>query len=257
MLAGVSVDYYVRLEQGRDLTPSESVLDALARALRLDDTERAHLIALARPPADPVRDAGHGRQRRGPAERPDADRRARSAGVRPGSADGHPRDEPDGARPADRLRRPAYSASATTPAGSSSTPQPAASTSTGLSWRATTSRSCATMSPSTRTIRSYVSSSASSRWPAPSSERGGPSTTSLPATPARSATATPVVGEMTIHFEAMQLADDDQLLFIYSVEPGTRSHDAMRLLATWAATQDAEAAHETPRDVDDRTSPMT
>ena len=44
-LAGVSVDYYVRLEQGRDLTPSESVLDALARALRLDDTERAHLIA--------------------------------------------------------------------------------------------------------------------------------------------------------------------------------------------------------------------
>ena len=48
MLAGVSVDYYVRLEQGRDLTPSESVLDALARALRLDDTERAHLIALAR-----------------------------------------------------------------------------------------------------------------------------------------------------------------------------------------------------------------
>jgi transcriptional regulator with XRE-family HTH domain len=49
MLAGVSVDYYVRLEQGRDLTPSESVLDALARALRLDDTERAHLFALARP----------------------------------------------------------------------------------------------------------------------------------------------------------------------------------------------------------------
>ena len=53
MLGGVSVDYYVRLEQGRDLTPSESVLDALARALRLDETERAHLIALARPPRIP------------------------------------------------------------------------------------------------------------------------------------------------------------------------------------------------------------
>ena len=53
MLAGVSVDYYVRLEQGRDLTPSESVLDALARALRLDDTEREHLNALARPPRIP------------------------------------------------------------------------------------------------------------------------------------------------------------------------------------------------------------
>ena len=53
MLAGVSVDYYVRLEEGRDLTPSDSVLDALARALRLDDTERTHLIALARPPRIP------------------------------------------------------------------------------------------------------------------------------------------------------------------------------------------------------------
>ncbi|MDY7090723.1 MAG: helix-turn-helix transcriptional regulator [Actinomycetota bacterium] len=48
-LAGVSVDYYVRLEQGRNLNPSEAVLDALARALRLDDTERAHLFDLARP----------------------------------------------------------------------------------------------------------------------------------------------------------------------------------------------------------------
>jgi transcriptional regulator with XRE-family HTH domain len=48
-LAGVSVDYYVRLERGRNLNPSESVLDALARALSLNDTERDHLYALARP----------------------------------------------------------------------------------------------------------------------------------------------------------------------------------------------------------------
>jgi transcriptional regulator with XRE-family HTH domain len=48
-LAGVSVDYYVRLEQGRNLNPSEAVLDAIARALRLDDAERAHLFHLARP----------------------------------------------------------------------------------------------------------------------------------------------------------------------------------------------------------------
>jgi transcriptional regulator with XRE-family HTH domain len=46
-LARVSVDYYIRPEQGRDLTPPESVLDAPARALRLDDTQRAHLFALA------------------------------------------------------------------------------------------------------------------------------------------------------------------------------------------------------------------
>jgi transcriptional regulator with XRE-family HTH domain len=49
LLAGVSADYYVRLEQGRDQHPSEQVLDALARALRLDDDATAHLHELARP----------------------------------------------------------------------------------------------------------------------------------------------------------------------------------------------------------------
>lgn len=46
-LAGVSTDYYTRLEQGRHQTPSDSVLDAIAGALRLDDAERAHLYTLA------------------------------------------------------------------------------------------------------------------------------------------------------------------------------------------------------------------
>ena len=45
-LAGVSVDYYVRLEQGRDVRPSAGVLDAIARALQLDDAERDHLHRL-------------------------------------------------------------------------------------------------------------------------------------------------------------------------------------------------------------------
>jgi transcriptional regulator with XRE-family HTH domain len=49
MLAGVSVDYYVRLEQGRDSHPSEQVLEALARVLQLDDDAIAHLHELARP----------------------------------------------------------------------------------------------------------------------------------------------------------------------------------------------------------------
>ncbi|WP_084955646.1 helix-turn-helix transcriptional regulator [Thermoactinospora rubra] len=49
LLAGVSVPYYVRLEQGRAGNVSEEVVDAVARALGLDETERAHLHALARP----------------------------------------------------------------------------------------------------------------------------------------------------------------------------------------------------------------
>ncbi|MFJ5885535.1 helix-turn-helix transcriptional regulator [Kitasatospora cineracea] len=49
-LSGVSVDYYVRLEQGRATQPSEQVLDALARVLGLDATEQEHLHRLARQP---------------------------------------------------------------------------------------------------------------------------------------------------------------------------------------------------------------
>lgn len=48
LLAGVSVDYYVRMERGNLAGASESVLDALASALQLDDAERDHLFALAR-----------------------------------------------------------------------------------------------------------------------------------------------------------------------------------------------------------------
>ncbi|MEV6903759.1 helix-turn-helix transcriptional regulator [Amycolatopsis sp. NPDC051372] len=48
-LAGVSVDYYVRLERGRNLNVSESVLDAISRALQLNDLERTHLFTLAKP----------------------------------------------------------------------------------------------------------------------------------------------------------------------------------------------------------------
>jgi transcriptional regulator with XRE-family HTH domain len=61
MLAGVSADYYVRLEQGRDQHPSEQVVEALARALQLDDDAAAHLHELARP-------APRRRRRRSPAK---------------------------------------------------------------------------------------------------------------------------------------------------------------------------------------------
>ncbi|MFD1713763.1 helix-turn-helix transcriptional regulator [Amnibacterium flavum] len=46
MLAGISADYYLRLERGRDAHPSGQVLDALARVLRLDDVERDYLRGL-------------------------------------------------------------------------------------------------------------------------------------------------------------------------------------------------------------------
>jgi transcriptional regulator with XRE-family HTH domain len=55
MLAGVSTDYYVRLEQGRERRPSDQVLGALARVLRLDPDATDYLYELARPRAWPRR----------------------------------------------------------------------------------------------------------------------------------------------------------------------------------------------------------
>jgi transcriptional regulator with XRE-family HTH domain len=51
-LAGISVDYLVRIEQGRDRNPSPSVVNALANAMRLDVTEREHLRHLAKLSSD-------------------------------------------------------------------------------------------------------------------------------------------------------------------------------------------------------------
>lgn len=61
MLAGISADYYLRLERGRDRNPSVQVLESIARVLRLDDDHVAHLLSL-------VTDLPRQRKRRPPKE---------------------------------------------------------------------------------------------------------------------------------------------------------------------------------------------
>lgn len=68
MLAGISTDYYLRLEQGRDRNPSPQVLDAIARALTLDQDAADHLIGLTQ--AQGNRAAAR-RRSRGRAPRPE------------------------------------------------------------------------------------------------------------------------------------------------------------------------------------------
>ncbi len=63
-LAGVSLTYYTRLEQGHAPNVSTAVLDAIARALRLSTVERAHLFELARPAELPVAPASDGQHAR-------------------------------------------------------------------------------------------------------------------------------------------------------------------------------------------------
>lgn len=60
-LAGISVEYLTQLERGHLAGASETVLDALARALQLDEAERTHLFDLARAASTPRRGAGRGR----------------------------------------------------------------------------------------------------------------------------------------------------------------------------------------------------
>src|SRR5919205_1443310 len=64
-LAGVSVAYYTRLEQGNGRNVSAEVLDSIARALRLTDAEHAHLTHLAKPKAHKKKPAARQQQVRG------------------------------------------------------------------------------------------------------------------------------------------------------------------------------------------------
>ena len=54
----------------------------------------------------------------------------------------------------------------------------------------------------------------------------------------------PLVGELKLSFESMELVADPGLsMFVYTAEPGSRSEQALNLLASWTATPDEETAH--------------
>ncbi len=244
-LAGMSVDYYVRLEQGRDLTPSPSVLDALARALRLDDVEREHLYSLVRPAAPPHRSAPHG-----------------PASIRPGVRlllDGIPTPAFVIGRRLDIL----------------ATNRMARAMLADFDARPVRDRNHARwifLDPATRDL--YVD------WPVVARENVAilrrdagryPHDTELQALIGELSVASPefrtwwaehdvlarsygtkryrhpVVGPITVHYEASALGDEDQVLYVYSVEPGTPSADAMALLGSWAATEDRGASGDHAR----------
>ena len=140
VLAGVSVPYYTRLERGELSGVSEGVLEALARALQLDDAEREHLFDLART-------AGPMTKRR---------RRSAPKQIRPGvqrlldAITGAPALIQNGRLDilaANQLARALYSElfrdrhdQPTTPASTSSTPPPATCTPTGIAAPMTPSR---------------------------------------------------------------------------------------------------------------------
>src|SRR3954453_2239443 len=239
MLAGVSVDYYTRLEKGNLAGVSESVLDAVARALQLDDTERAHLFALARTAtASPARAAepaqGRPHVRRGVQQLLDG-MTGVAAFLRTGRLDVLTANHLGYALYSPVFRRGG-------PPGNLAPylfPDPRAKDFyadwDGIAAAAVGSlRAEAGRDPYHPALSSLIGDLSlhreefRERWGAHdvSQYRSG-------AQPFRH----PVVGELTLDYDALDLpADPGQVIVAYTARPGSPSHDALTLLAGWAAS---------------------
>ncbi|MFI7386368.1 helix-turn-helix transcriptional regulator [Streptomyces sp. NPDC049813] len=246
LLAGVSIDDYVRLERGQLAGASEEVLDALCRALQLDEAERAHLHDLA------------AAQRRRPPRR--ATRKPRTpvpasltrvldsmtdapAFIRNGRLDilavnplGRALYAPlfsGPARPVNIARFqfldptsrdffPDWSTSVDTTVALLRTEAgraPGETGLTGLVGELVTRSDEFRAAWAKHNVRLHHTGRKSFRHPA--------------------------IGELTLDFDAMELpAHPGLTLTAYTAEPGTPDHDALRLLASWAATHDELADHE-------------
>ena len=238
-LAGVSVAYYTRLEQGNGRNVSMEVLDAIARALRLSDTERAHLTHLAKPTVKKRQRAAIARPQR----------------VRPGLM--HLLDSMDGVPAAvvgRRLDILAWNRMARALMGDFTTWEPDQRNMARMifldpnardlyiDWECkavevvSTLRLYAGCYPDDPLLLALVgelsvkSEEFRSLWAAHTVADKGHGTKRL---------RHPLVGEMTLLYESMKVAGDDPdlVLVTYHAEPGTASADALRLLAQWGVDE--------------------
>jgi transcriptional regulator with XRE-family HTH domain len=240
VLAGVSVPYYTRLERGDISGVSDSVLDALARALALDDAERSHLFDLARAAQPPITP-----RRRRPAKQQ----------VRP--AVQHILDAITGAAAfvrndrldilaGNQLGYALYSEMFTSPVRPVNTARfvfldPRARD-FYLNWDQAAKdivavlRSAAGRDPHDRALSDLIGELATqselfrTHWASHNVRfhLNGPKHFHHP-----------VVGELSLNFERLDLAADSGLtIYTYTAEPGSRDDEAFKLLGSWAATLD-------------------
>jgi transcriptional regulator with XRE-family HTH domain len=244
LLAGVSIDYYVRLERGRAPGASAGVLEGIARALHLDEAERAHLFDLARAAGAPT----VARTPRRPAAqqvRPSVRRILDSMTTTPA----YVRNARLDILAANRLAAALFAPILTSPA------QPAnnarflfldpAAPAFYPDWERQAQdvvamlRTEAGHSPHDKALSNLIGELSTRSehfrtWWAAHNVRFHRTGTKRFHHPA--------VGDLTLTFEALDLAADSGLrISAYSAEPGTPSDDALKLLATWAATMDQAA----------------
>jgi transcriptional regulator with XRE-family HTH domain len=250
VLAGVSLPYYTRLERGDMSGVSESVLDALADALRLDDAERAHLLDLARA-AHPAPRRPHRRQ---------ADHAVRPAvqwtlNAITGAAAYVGNNHLD-LLAANELGRALFSELYATPARPVNNARfvfldpravafyrdwdrAASDTVAILRW-------AAGHDPHDRDLSDLVGELATqseefrARWAQHNVRFHNTAVKQF---------HHPVVGDLDLSFNRLELpADHGLTIFTYTAEPGSRSEEALKLLGSWAATSDrAESARAADR----------
>ena len=244
LLAGVSVDYYTRLERGNLNGVSEGVLEALARALQLDETERRHLFDLARSTHTPaVRRGRRMRQQIRPAVQQMLDALTSvPAFVRNGRLD---------ILGTNQLGRALYSQHFDSHAQPPNTARfvflDDRSVSFYTDWNTVAAdvvavlRAEAGRDPYDRQLSDLVGELSTrselfrTLWAAHNVHTHDSGVKNM---------RHPLVGELALSFEAMDLVADPGLtMWIYAAEPGSRSEDALNLLASWTATHDEETAN--------------
>jgi transcriptional regulator with XRE-family HTH domain len=261
LLTGVSVDYYVRLERGHLAGASESVLDALARTLRLDDAERTYLYDLARA----ARPAG---------ATPRSSRAARPATVRPAvlqvleamaDAPAWVRNGRHDILAANRMGRVLYSPVFDSPVSRSTPDAPPNTTRfTYLDPAARDfwgdydgiARDAAAMlrleagrtphDPDLVRLVGELSTQSEAfreRWASRDVlfHRSG-----------RKRLRHPVVGELALDYESMELPGEPGLVMnVYTAPAGSADADGLRMLAAWAAIQEAPTTRDTANETRD------
>jgi hypothetical protein len=249
VLAGVSIDYYTRLERGNLIGVSDSVLEAVARALLFSEAERAHLFDLARTANDTSgvrrRSSGHRHELR-----PGIQRLLDAMADVPTLV----RNDRLDVVAANHLGRALFAPAFTDPTSTSTnlarfTFTDARARGFFVDWDAVANttvailRAQAARDPGDPSLSDLVgelvnsSDEFRSRWSAHNVRLHDNGIKRF---------HHPVVGELSLSFEELPLpADRGLTITAYTAEPGTPSHDALALLASWAATTNQPRSRRT------------
>jgi transcriptional regulator with XRE-family HTH domain len=247
-LAGVSAEYYKRLERGNAAGASDSVLDAIADALRLDEAERTHLFDLARA-ASP----SPARRRRSTAQktvRPAVQQILDTIGSP--AAVYNARGDYLAANSLGRaLYAPLFESPEQPPNSARFTFLDPAAQEFFIDWEKVAKDSVANLrsqagrNPYDRELTDLVGelctrSEPFRKWWAAHNVRYHQTGTKR--------LRHPLVGELDLFYEVMELSADSGLrLAIFIAQPGSRSSEALDLLASWTATSDLQSARKEAR----------